>query len=101
MEIFMSKQPNPSQGADAELAKRFRTIMLEYNLEYPEDFDPMLAALIAAAKTGERRLVREAVIDELKELHDWAFEAFDPSSKAATVLIEIDDRIAQLQAEGE
>jgi hypothetical protein len=88
----MNDQPYPSQGADAELAKRFRTIMLEYNLEYPEDFDPMLAALIAAAKTGERRLVREAKIDELQR-HDFQYsDDYDDRQY-------VQDRIAQLQAE--
>jgi hypothetical protein len=98
----MTPQPNPSQGADAELEELlyvlgrkefwngFETSDEDTAREYSPDFEKAKAALLAL----ERRLVREARIDELQR-HD--FQNSDDYDDRQYV----QDRIAQLQAEGE
>jgi hypothetical protein len=80
-------QPSPSQGADAELddwITRFRGAQVEPSpIESWESFKAELQA-------RERRLVRAARIDELENLSG----ILDYASN-------IENRIAQLQAEGE
>jgi hypothetical protein len=96
------EMPNPSQGADAELDALFSMecsgFRCPHEFDEPEKHYIVFESDKAALQARERRLIREAKIEVLRSFIDWAYH---PSIQTATLEDYVNDRIAQLQAEGD